>query len=942
MPLTVAPFTDVSTARSLPGDGHGSVVRMSSATAGTEAVPGARLIGRSKELAEIAADLFDAEHGVGVVVRGPAGIGKTALIAATAKLAATEGYDVRWCAGSRASANLPFFGLRQIADHLPGAMPTRTTRGVLERALTLPLTEAVELQAVAVALAGLLSQETNSHPHLVVVDDAHWLDQASSAVLALVARLLGDDRSALLVATRAGDRDVFQDCGMTAINPGLLSRGEADELLAIHRASLTDASRRHILGVAQGNPLVLLTWDETESESLEDLTTAIAEPRLPSDGLSAVLCAELDQLPAATNRLLLLAACQVTSSVSTLLAAAQLRAGEMDAISALQQAIDHQLVTVRAGALVFHCRLLWRAVLHRSTAVERQGAHRALASTSETEAGRTWHLAAACLAPDRGHSNALISAAQVAVQRGDGDHALRVTTHAAALATDRSEGARGFLAASELADDEGRFDLAQRLVARAAAMSRGLVALSVCDRGPVGELSQPEVSDLVHRYEAASAANETDHARHLLRKIVRRCWWHQPEAELMIGLTSITSRLGDGDDARRQMLLASSGHAGSSASDAPAADSGEPLSARAGDMHDLASAAHIAGDDRTTHRLATACIATAAARGLEELHARTLTLRAWTLIALSQFSAAVVDAEDGARMARATGQPLWAAYADAARSLLSGLNGDVELSALLARASEQVAFPAQATLILADVQRARGIAALTVGDYTSAYNSLARIFDPSDPAFDQRRQHASIGDLADAARGCRRTADVDAILGGMGDPAPGAPPRWSLALRLARALNGTSTEALALLGLTPDALTAFDRARLQLMVGIGLRRERQPTKARQQLVSASEIFGGLGLELWSDRAEQEHRATGLTSRRGDHRRDELTPQELEIARLASIGLSNRQIGEQLFLSHRTISSHLYRIYPKLGIASRAGLRTALEADVAAQTLTADG
>src|SRR6185369_10570759 len=122
----------------------------------------------------------------------------------------------------------------------------------------------------------------------------------------------------------------------------------------------------------------------------------------------------------------------------------------------------------------------------------------------------------------------------------------------------------------------------------------------------------------------------------------------------------------------------------------------------------------------------------------------------------------------------------------------------------------------------------------------------------------------------------------------------------------------------------------FTRARLELEYGLWLRRQRRAADARIPLRAARDTFDALGAVPWSERARQELRATGETSRRRTHDlSDALSPQELQIARLAAAGLSNKEIGQQLFLSHRTVGSHLYRIFPKLGVTARAHLRDAL-------------
>ena len=121
----------------------------------------------------------------------------------------------------------------------------------------------------------------------------------------------------------------------------------------------------------------------------------------------------------------------------------------------------------------------------------------------------------------------------------------------------------------------------------------------------------------------------------------------------------------------------------------------------------------------------------------------------------------------------------------------------------------------------------------------------------------------------------------------------------------------------------------FEMARIRLAYGQRLRRERSVTQARVQLELAADVFRRLRARPWTDRATTELRAAGVTADGLPVGRDALTAQERQVATLAASGLSNKQIAERMFLSHRTISAHLYRIFPKLGITSRAALRDAL-------------
>jgi DNA-binding CsgD family transcriptional regulator len=165
------------------------------------------------------------------------------------------------------------------------------------------------------------------------------------------------------------------------------------------------------------------------------------------------------------------------------------------------------------------------------------------------------------------------------------------------------------------------------------------------------------------------------------------------------------------------------------------------------------------------------------------------------------------------------------------------------------------------------------------------------------------------------------------------------PSSWFHAgMRYARPLLADDREAEPLFQAALDADPArwpVSRARLQLAYGAWLRRQRRVAESRAPLRAAREAFDALGAVPWSERARQELRASGEASRRHTPQAwDRLSPQELQIARLAADGLSNREIGQQLYLSHRTVSSHLYRAFPKLGISSRSQLRAVLDSRAA--------
>jgi ATP/maltotriose-dependent transcriptional regulator MalT len=322
------------------------------------------------------------------------------------------------------------------------------------------------------------------------------------------------------------------------------------------------------------------------------------------------------------------------------------------------------------------------------------------------------------------------------------------------------------------------------------------------------------------------------------------------------------------------------------------------------------------------------------------LLARALALQAWSAAHLADLGTAIPAAEEARRLAQETNQPLVMATAEAVQALLAALRGDNEAADALAAGAERTCVPIGASGVLAAAQLARGLAALGDGRPADALGHLRRLHDPADPAYHYAVRCYAVGDLAEAAV---RSGAADGISELMQEMEAAArqtsSPALHAGLRYARALLAETTEAAALFdaALQSDMSTwPFLRARVQLAYGEWLHQHRQNAASREPLRAAREAFDALGVAPWSSRARQQLRATGETSRpRTLQARDQLTPQELQIIQMAAEGLSNREIGQKLYLSHRTVSSHLYRAFPKLGIASRTELRAVLNAGTSA-------
>jgi ATP/maltotriose-dependent transcriptional regulator MalT len=298
---------------------------------------------------------------------------------------------------------------------------------------------------------------------------------------------------------------------------------------------------------------------------------------------------------------------------------------------------------------------------------------------------------------------------------------------------------------------------------------------------------------------------------------------------------------------------------------------------------------------------------------------------------------AITRAAEGARIAEEVRAQRYMVAAQLAQAIAGAEQGESEASERLIAEAEVLLVPLGANPMLALPAFARGRLALAEERFGEAYEHLIRIFDPDGIAFHSFFRGWAVADLADAA--VRGDGDLDAVRGHLA--------QWEQVAATTGAPHLQMQVTYAAAILAPDAIKEshfraaiaaaqaewpFYLARSQLAYGEWLRRHRRMTQSRAPLREAAETFDALGLLRYAERARRELRASGERVRsRSAGGWARLSPQELQIAQLAAEGLSNREIGEQLYLSHRTVESHLYRLFPKLGVSSRAQLRDALEA-----------
>ena len=582
------------------------------------------------------------------------------------------------------------------------------------------------------------------------------------------------------------------------------------------------------------------------------------------------------------------------------------------------------------------------AIAQQASVSQRHAAHAALADVfAEQPERRVWHRAAAVIGPDEPVAAELEAASERALQRGATAISVAALERAAKLG-DTSHRVQRLLRAAELGFEMGRRELVLGLLQEASRLDLGALEQAKITwiregftDGVPGDPAQAR--SLAAMADQAAAGGDNDLALKLLNRAALRCWWSDLGEPGHNDVLDAAERLDvDGSDPRLLAVLAFGApiSRGSAVIDRlstlASASVVEPGAARL-----LGTAATAVGAFELAAGLLSTSVAGLRVQGRLGLLARALTLQAWSAAQLADLNVGIPAAEEAVRLARETTQPVILATAQATQAILAALGGEQDGAETLAAQVEQVCVPIGASAPLAAVQIARGLAALGARRYADALEHLRRLYDPSEMSYHVAIRCFAIAELAEAALHAGQREAVRPHVEEMEAVAQQtASPALHVGLAYARALMAEDADAEPWFeaALRSDIGTSrFLRARVQLAYGEWLRQRKRTAESRAPLRAARELFDALGTAQWSERARQQLRATGETSRRRvPEARDQLTPQELQITQLAATGLTNREIGQMLYLSPRTISSHLYRTFPKLGITSRAELRGVLE------------
>jgi DNA-binding CsgD family transcriptional regulator len=888
-----------------------------------------------------------AVRGRALLVSGDAGVGKTALLDVAALHAEAAGTRVVRAVGAEFEAELSFSGLNLVLhpllDSLSALPPLH--RQALSVALGLEAGPPSDRLVVANAVLALLGDAAATRPLLVVVDDLPWLDRASALVLASAARRLAGGRVGFLAALRTESESFFDRAGLPTYQLEPLDRGAATSLLEHRFPALVPRVRERLIADAQGNPLALL-----------ELPIALRDARperrhlagfLPLTArLQAVFASRVRALPEPTIDLLLIAVLDGTGDLRVLEVAAPGRSGLGDLAAAERARIVE--VDESAGRLVFRHPLMRSAVVALSTSDQRRRAHRSLAACVSDAARRAWHLAEAAVGPDEAVASLLEGTARAHLSRGDAVRAIAEMSRAAELSPAPADQGRRWAEAAYIgATVLGDLRNAPRLLDAVREMDPDHAgALAGAVAGAYHLLNGDGDVDTAHRLLVGAIESQPDptdaHDEVLVEAIynlLEVCFFGG-RADLWPPFHRAVGRL-EPHAPRFLELLAKT-------IPDPARDAITTL-----DRLDEAIAG--VNDESSPTRIVRLAVAGSYVERLPPCRpalwrvvhdgraggAVTMSIQALALLGFDyyltgQWESLAEAADEGVSLCDAHSYGLLRWPHRSLQALLAAARGE---SASVRAISDEVigwAVPRRAGAMTNYVLHARALDAIGRGDVEDAYRHACAISPAGTIASHVPHAMWMVLDLVEAATRTGRREEAAAHVAAAQEAGlPAISSRLDLITSGAAAMAATDADdAVTLFEQALEVAGAdrwpFDLARVQLLFGERLRRARATARSRQLLTAAGDAFRRLDARPWTQRAGSELRATGLTIGRPDLGGPaSLTPQQLEIAQLAAEGLTNKEIGARLFLSHRTVGTHLYQLFPKLGVTSRAALRDAL-------------
>jgi DNA-binding CsgD family transcriptional regulator len=908
------------------------------------------LVGRTGEMARLESL---ATPGLGqervLLLLGDQGIGKTALLEHTVARARNAGTLVLRVAAAESESRLPFAGLHWlIKPVLPelASLPEREATA-LGSALGLePQPAAHDRLLAGIALLSLLGRVSERSPVLLVIDNAHLLDRSSQDILAFAGHRLSSERAAIL----AGAQGVIPPSGFGHRFPEVrlrpLSRPEAIQLLDRQPRAPAGRARGIVLAQANGNPMALIELAKAIAADPAAGRGWPAEPLPLTDHLTALISSQIQALPPATQSALLLAA--VAESIDPATATRMMPGTDVEAL-APAEAVD--LVRVDRAGVRFAHPLVRSAVYHGAPFARRASAHRRLAAALADQPDRqAWHLAAAALHADDHVADLLEATARQAQRRGGAAAAALALERAAELTSDRDEQARRLISAAALAVPTGQANWVQELATQALSVTSD-PGLRLLARQSVGwalawsSRRAAALSELV-----AVARQAPDHNPLLAWNALATAGTvayqsGEPTAVRTVRevLSSLEQSAGDiGEpraeaeiDASRLWATAATRDYGEPAPDIaiPGPDARSRLGESA--LSEVGAAAWLLDHSETAMTILQSAVQMLRAPELRGASGATLSALGWACLDAGRWDEALEAATEAGDL----GAAYQMAIVSASSSLITG-------TVLAARGASAEARECIAAALADDPERCRsvaarahhalGLSALADGDYVVAYGQLRPLFADDGCPLHFHVSYLAIADLATAATRAGRAIEGQDLLARIEQrTGKSTSPRMDQLMYWARAIlavpPGPEAHFAKALAEPAGRQWRFERARLSLDYGGWLRRQRRINEAKGILTPAIEIFRQLHASPWLEKTETELRACGVgLATAAPSAIAALSPQQQQIIRLAAQGHSNREIAERMFLSPRTVSSHLYNCFPKLGVSSRNQLRDLLD------------
>jgi DNA-binding CsgD family transcriptional regulator len=893
------------------------------------------LIGRDEE-----SDVVDsmvghiADSGGSLLIRGEPGIGKSALLERARRQATALGAQTLTAVGVESEAEFPFAGLHQLLRPILGlasALPD-PQRHAIEAAFGVTADARPDLFLVAMAALQILSRAAESAPVVARVDDAHWLDRPSVQVLAFIARRLENEPVVLLAAVRAGYQTPIETAGIRVLDLQRLSPLAAGQLLDLLAPDLHPIMRARVLAEAAGNPLALVELPRTMPHSGLSLAPTTLTARLEQ-----AFATRLRDLPLTTRLVLLAAALDSRASLDEVLAAAHAP------LPVVEPAVQAGLVDVGEGAIRFRHPLIRSAVRQAANSQEVLEMYGALAEIVTDGERRLWHRAMAAVGRDEQVAGELERYASAAVGRGAVTAAAAALERAAGLTPNPRVKGHRLVSAAELGYELGLSDVVSRLAKEATQLDVGssdrarLAWLGEMTSGNVWVEPGAAKTFVTIARQIVDDGGDPDMALRSLVPMAHRAWWTRTRPTTRRYLVEAAQSLSiPASDPRMLAVMALAN---------PEETGPEVMShvsrVRLHEVPDAIAGMYVGiAAEKSGDFALGARFLSAAVDGLRDqvrlgVLTQALVHYSWAATFAGEWTAAAAAAREGAALAHETGQPQFGLTGGLIGALVSALRGNNPDTDAVSAQPDWSGVAMNGGPLLATAHLARAAAALGEGRHEAAFAALWPVFDEKDAVFHRFMRWPTVLDLVEAAAGSGQLDQVTGVMAELEAIAARSKPAILCAgLSCARPLLAPDAAAADLYeaALSQDLRgTPYLRARTLHSYGRWLRHQRRTAEARTPLRSSVALFDALGATRWSGRARDELRATGesVGRRRPPDARERLTAQELQIAQLAARGLSNREIAERLFVSHRTIGSHLYHIFPKLGITTRSQLRDAL-------------